>query len=73
MKCLEMASPSNHQLVEVKRKGPLVELGPLKMILANGSLLEVLILKRKEVIDREVGMSFDEGSDYALGENVDMT
>lgn len=50
-----------------------MELGPLKMILANGSLLEVSFLKIKEVIDGEVGMSFDEGMNYALGENVDMT
>ena len=68
-----MASSSNHQLVEVNRKGLLVELGPLKMILVDGSLLEVLILKGKEVMAGEVRTSFDEGRDCALGEDVNTT
>ena len=67
--CLEVASSSSRQLVEASGKGSLVELGPLKMTLDDGSLLEVLILKGKEGIAREVKTSFDKGRDCALGKD----
>ena len=68
--CLEVASLSSRQMVEVRGKGLLVELGPL-MILTDGSLLEVPILKGKEVMAGEVRTSFDKGRDCALSEDVD--
>lgn len=46
--CSEVASSSSRRLVEVREKGLLMELGLLKMILIDGNLLEVPMLKGKK-------------------------
>lgn len=69
--CSEVASSSSRRLVEVREKGLLMELGLLKMILTDGNLLEVPMLKGKEVMVGEVRTSFVEGRNCGLGEDVE--